>query len=198
MELAFSEAAQRNSEPIEKILTEIFDSEDSDVLEVGSGTAQHAVYIAKRHPNIYWHCSDQEVYHEGIKARLKEEKLRNVKGPIFYQVGSDSFPSGRFDILFTANTFHIMNWKLVKTLIKSAGLNLNEGARFLVYGPFNYNGEYTSESNEAFDQMLKSRDPSSGIRNFEDVRNQMESKGFRLLKDYEMPANNRLLAFIKI
>ena len=121
-----------------------------------------------------------------------------VEGPIDYEVGVDKFPLKNVDLVYSANTFHIMSWKQVKTLIKEMGKVLISGNRVLVYGPFNYRGEYTSKSNEEFDFMLKQRDPKSGIRNFEEVKKQMDDKGFRLLKDYEMPANNRLLAFIKI
>ncbi|MEX0797946.1 MAG: DUF938 domain-containing protein [Bacteriovoracaceae bacterium] len=199
MEKPFSPASARNKEPILEKFLELTTVEDRAVLEVGSGTGQHGIYFSQKLPHIKWTFSDVETNHPGIQMWMKEEgDGHNLKGPISYEVGKDEFPEGNYDIVFTANTLHIMSWKLVKTLIKALGNKLEPGARVLIYGPFNYHGNFTSKSNKDFDQMLSSRDPLSGIRSFEDVKKQMEQRGFRLLKDYEMPANNHLLAFIKI
>lgn len=201
MNIPFSAAADRNKEPILKVLKELIESDDRALLEIGSGTGQHGIYFSRHFPELNWTLSDVEEHHSGILAALNElpeQERTNITGPLAYQIGKDPLPRGRFDLAYTSNTFHIMSWKLVKTLIKSLGMALRPGARFIVYGPFKYHDKETSPSNIAFDEMLKERDAASGIRYFEDVRKQMESKGFRLLKDYEMPANNRALAFIKM
>lgn len=194
----FSPAAERNKEPILGVLKEVLTSEDSAVFEVGSGTGQHAIFFAGHFPWIRWTCSERQEYLEGLKAALEKSGIKNLAGPQLFEVGKDSFPKERYDLVFTANTFHIMSWKEVKTLVKILGKDLAPGARFAVYGPFKYSDRPQEESNKAFDANLRARDPASGIRSFEDVKSQFEKRDFRLLKDYAMPANNRMLVFIKI
>lgn len=197
-ELPSSPAAQRNKTPIGKILGEIIDQDDRRLLEVGSGTGEHGVFFSSQFPWLEWVLSDRAENHPVIKRWQDTAKAGKLSGPVGYEIGKDPFPRGRFDLVYTANTFHIMSWKLVKTFVKNLGSSLRAGARVVVYGPFKYEGEFTSESNEAFDAMLRERDPQSGVRSFEDVKGQMESRGFRLLKDYPMPANNRCLVFLKV
>lgn len=197
MEIEFSEACERNKDPILEILKlYINDNEFTRVLEVGAWTGQHAIHFAKHLKNIEWVATDRLENHITLRARLGEANLENVKGPYKLEIGVDDFPDKKpFNAVFTANTFHIMNWKLVKTAIKLFGKRLREGSLVFIYGPFNYNGEYTSESNRSFDESLKVRGNGSGIRNFEDVKSSMEKSGFEFLKDHKMPANNRLLVF---
>lgn len=193
-----SPAAERNKGPILEVLKELIEGDDRAVLEVGSGTGQHGEFFAGAFPGLDWIYTDRPENLVELSRRQEASGLANLKGPVEYAAGTNPLPAGAFDLLFSANTFHIMGWKEVKTLIKEAGKNLGPGARFVVYGPFRYADRGLEPSNENFDQMLKARDPKSGIRLFEDVKNQAENRGFRLLKDYSMPANNRLLAFIKI
>ena len=193
----FSAAADRNKAPIFQVLSQYIHS-DGRLLEIGTGTAQHAVYVASKMPKLHWVTSDQPEYHAGIKLTLKEAKLANIHGPEKLVVGKDDFPSKRpFDYVFTANTLHIMSWKEGKTLFKLLGKRLREGCLVFFYGAFNYDQQFTSESNLLFDQALKEHDPKSGIRNLEDVDQAMQRSGFKLLRDHEMPANNRLLVFEK-
>lgn len=194
----FSEACERNREHILKVMKEVITSDDRKLLEIGSGTGQHAVYLAPHFPHMIWVTSDVKANHAGINMWLNESGAPNIVGPGEFEVGKDSFPNGTFDLVFTANTFHIMHWKECKTLMKMLGRNLQEGAQVLIYGPFNYNGSFTSPSNSQFDKSLKVQDPMMGIRNFEDVVNNMKKNGLSLSKDYEMPSNNRLLVFMKI
>jgi cyclopropane fatty-acyl-phospholipid synthase-like methyltransferase len=198
MEKPFSEACERNRLHILNVMQNLITSDDRKLLEIGSGTGQHAVYLAPHFPHMIWVTSDVKANHAGIKMWLDESGAPNIIGPGEFQVGKDEFPEGDFDVVFTANTFHIMHWKECKTLMKLLGRNLHEGAQVLIYGPFNYNGTFTSPSNEAFDKTLKARDPLMGIRNFEDVVNNMRKNGFSLSKDHEMPANNRLLVFLRV
>jgi cyclopropane fatty-acyl-phospholipid synthase-like methyltransferase len=195
MEKPYSAAADRNKDVILEVLKQYI-PEDGRLLEIGTGTAQHAVHFASQMPKLHWVTSDQPQYHEGIKLWLKEARLPNIHGPEKLVVGKDDFPSKRpFDYVYSANTLHIMSWKEDKTLFKLLGKRLREGCLVFFYGPFNYDNQYTSESNQSFDEMLKARDSKSGIRNFEDVVNAMEKSGFKLIKDHEMPANNRTLVF---
>lgn len=191
-------AFDRNKDPILSILKEIFKNDSLRVLEVGSGNADHATYFAKNLKNVLWMTSEKESQCEVIAKKLALEKLPNLRGPLAFEIGKDHFPRYTYDIVFTANTFHIMSWKQCKNLMKMLGGNLREGSQVIIYGPFNYNGKFTSKSNEQFDTFLKERDAQSGIRSFEDVDKNMLKNGFTLYKDYEMPANNRVLVYTRM
>ncbi|MEE2744452.1 MAG: DUF938 domain-containing protein [Bdellovibrionota bacterium] len=193
----YSAAVDRNKEPIYQIVKQYI-LPNKLLLEIGSGTGQHAVYFAEKFSSLSWVTSDVEENHSAIKEWLLEAKLKNIKGPETLKIGVDDFPKKAFDYVFTANTLHIMSWKENKTLFKLLGKRLREGSLTFIYGPFNFGGTFTSESNEDFDKFLKDRDPKSGIRNFEDVSKAMSAAGFKLLKDYEMPSNNRLLVFERL
>lgn len=193
MERAFSEACERNKGPILYVLQETILDSDERLLEVGAGTGQHAEYFSKEFPWVHWFPTDKNLIHlKDLKGSGKLQK------PVRLDVSKDDFPKLRFDVVFTANTFHIMSWKECKSFIKLLGHRLREGSRVVIYGPFKYNGEFTSESNAAFDASLKERDPQSGIRAFEDVNANMVKQGFELVEDYEMPANNRCLVYRRL
>lgn len=196
-EMLTSPSVARNKDPILNILKKYIDTAGR-LLEIGSGTGEHAIYFAKHLPKVQWVTSDVKPNHVNIKVWLKDAKLGNVHGPEVLKIGKDDFPKGKFDYVFTANTLHIMSWKEDKSLFKLLGKRLREGAKVLIYGPFNYDGKFTSDSNEEFDGWLKDRDPKSGIRNFEDVHQSLEKFGFELVCDHEMPANNRLLVFERL
>lgn len=198
MEKPFSAACERNKDPILGVLKEHITHEHKRLLEIGSGTGQHAVYFAPEFPWMEWHPSDLKANHAGMIQWFKEAKIQNIFPPVKLDVGKDDFPKLKFDVVYTANTFHIMHWKECKSLMKLLGHRLREGSLAMIYGPFNYNGEFTSDSNREFDQTLKARDPLSGIRSFEDVNNNMEKNGFELLEDQEMPANNRMLVYRRL
>lgn len=198
MQNKLTTAYDRNKDPILSVLKGIFKNDSLRVLEIGSGSAQHAAYFAKYFKNVLWMTSDKEGQCEVITKKLALEKLPNLRGPLVFEIGKDYFPRYTYDIVFTANTFHIMSWKQCKNLMKMLGGSLREGAQVMIYGPFNNNGAFTSESNEQFDSSLKERDPQSGIRSFEDVDKNMQKNGFTLYKDYEMPANNRLLVYTRL
>lgn len=193
----YSPAADRNKGPILEVLRELFEEDDRKALEVGTGTGQHALEFSKFFPHIKWNASDVEANVRILRELGRLDGQKNIEGPFVYECGKDRPPKGPFDIVYTANTFHIMPWKSVKSFFKDLE-GLRPGARLLVYGPFQYQDRELEPSNAAFHESLRERDPASGIRKFEDVLNQAQKRGLRLLKDYEMPANNRLLAFIKI
>ncbi|MBK24813.1 MAG: methylase [Halobacteriovorax sp.] len=196
MEKPFAPSCERNAGPIHNVLSKHL-KDRKRLLEVGSGTGQHAVHFAPKFPHLTWITSDQPQYHQGIKMWLEEAKLPNIEGPLSFKLGEDSFPASNIDVLYTANTFHIMPFDMVKELISLAGANLIPGSLFIVYGPFSYNGEFTSKSNEEFHLNLGQMAPHQGIRDFKDVHEQFEKRGFKLLDDIVMPANNQTLIYKK-
>lgn len=198
MEIPFSAAADRNKDPILNVLKEVIRFEDRNLLEVGAGSGQHAVYMAPFFPKMDWTPTEINENLAQLRERIKQSKISNIVTPYRMKVGDDDFPIRTYDIILTVNTFHIMHWKECKTFIKLVSGRLQEGGRVLIYGPFNYESKFTSESNEEFDKFLKKNDPQSGIRSFEDILSAMVKNGFELIKDYEMPANNRLLAFRRL
>ena len=198
MQKPYSAASERNKEAILKVLKENIFQSDRRLLEIGSGTGQHAVYLAPFFPQLEWFPTDLSVNIPGMNLWFTEAKIPNINKPHKLDVSRDDFPKLKFDVVFTANTFHIMHWKDCKTFMKTLGNRLREGSRAIFYGPFKYNGEFTSESNAEFDLLLKTQDPLSGIRAFEDVNNNMLKNGFELVHDYEMPAYNRILVYNRL
>ena len=194
MKIPYSEACERNKAPILEVLSQYFDRAES-VLEVGSGTAQHAIWFAAAKPHLRWQTSDQQSYIEGIEAQLALANLSNVVSPILLDVNQDVWAENRtlYDLVYTANTLHIMSETDVEAFF--AGLNqvMGDQASLVVYGPFKYAGGFTSESNQAFDLSLRSRGVGSGIRDFEWVNRLAEQQGLCLVEDHKMPANNQCL-----
>ena len=186
-----SEACERNREPILAVLRRHF-ADRRCVLEIGSGTGQHAVHFAAALPELTWQTSDREQNLPGIRRWIAAAGLANLPPPLALDV-SGLWPEARFDALFTANTLHIMAWEHVRALFAALPAVLAADAVLAVYGPFNYDGTFTSPSNAAFDAWLKQRSPESGIREFAAVDALARSSGFALLEDCPMPANNRTL-----
>ncbi len=196
MDKPFAPSCERNREPILGVLCTVF-AKRRAVLEIGSGTGQHAVYFAEHLPHLHWYPSDLEVNHAGIRAWLRDAGLKNVSEPIALDIASSSWSVPPVDAVFTANTLHIVAWPLGQRLIATVGALLPSGGLFCVYGPFNYGGQYTSASNAQFDIWLKNRDEASAIRHFEEVVEEANQAGLSLAQDFEMPANNRILLFRK-
>jgi cyclopropane fatty-acyl-phospholipid synthase-like methyltransferase len=192
----FSEACEQNKSPILDVLREIF-RDTRRVLEIGSGTGQHAVHFARHLPHLHWQTSDLRDNHPSIDAWLAESSLVNLAAPLELDVTSGNWPQQTFDGVFSANTTHIMHWPAVCDMFAGIGRLLEAGGVFCLYGPFNYHDAYTSPSNARFDAWLKNRDPGSGIRNFEDLDALAQDCGLRLRDDFEMPVNNRLLVWTK-
>lgn len=190
----FSESCVQNCDPILAILRPLF-ADRRHVLEIGSGTGQHAVYFAADLPHLVWQTADVPQHHPGIQAWLEEAALPNVLPPLALDVNDTAWRSGRYDAVFSANTLHIMGWPEVERFFAGVGAVLEAGGILAVYGPFNYGGRYTSESNARFDAWLKARDPASGVRDFEAVDALARSQGLVLQQDIAMPANNRTLVW---
>jgi len=194
----FSQAWENNKAPILQVLQNVF-TEAVTVWEIGSGTGQHACYFAGQMTYLTWQPTDLAENITGMKMWLEQAALANINPPLTLDVSETTWVQGEFaiDALFTANTLHIMAWRSVQLFFSGLAKQLNNGAKVCIYGPFNYQQCYTSESNAQFDQWLKTRDPLSGIRDFEAVEALAREAGLVLQKDVAMPANNRLLVFVK-
>lgn len=190
----FSEASERNRAPIRAVLARVL-ADCGPVLEIGSGTGQHAVYFAADFPHLVWQPSDVAENLPGIERWSAEAGLANVRPALALDVNRDPWPAAQYDAVFSANTAHIMSWPEVERMVARAAAALRPGGRFCLYGPFNYAGGFTSESNARFDASLRARDSRMGIRDFEAVEATARSAGFALLEDDAMPANNRLLVW---
>jgi cyclopropane fatty-acyl-phospholipid synthase-like methyltransferase len=186
-------SCDRNQGVIRAVLLQHF-AERRRVLEIGSGTGQHAVCFAAALPNALWQTSDVQENLPGIRLWLDEAALPNTPPPIELDVNG-AWPKARYDAVFTANTLHIMGWPEVQNLFANLDGVLEPQATLAVYGPFNYGGQFTSDSNRQFELWLKQRSPVSGIRDFEAVDALASSIGLRLVADHAMPANNRTLVW---
>jgi SAM-dependent methyltransferase len=188
--LAFSDACERNKEPILKILRGAF-ATSTNVLEIGSGTGQHAVYFARALPHLTWQPSDVPEYLPGLEQRIRLEGSPNLLPPVRLDVRDDPWPIRSADAVFSANTLHIMDWPCVQFFFQGIARILKPDGLLCVYGPFRYGGKYTSDSNETFDQHLRMRDCGSGIRDAEAVDALADAQGLKLVVDHRMPANNQ-------
>jgi SAM-dependent methyltransferase len=186
----FSPASERNRDPILEVLRRHF-VHVREVLEIGSGTGQHAAHFAAAMPWLSWQCSDRADYLPGIRAWLEEAALPNTPLPVELDVAQGPWPARTFDAAFSANTLHIMGWPEVEACFACLDKVLTPDAVLAVYGPFNYGGKFTSDSNRMFDASLKARDERMGIRDAEAVDDLARTIGLRLVDDVGMPANNR-------
>ena len=193
--LPFSPACERNREPILAVLREHL-AVPARVLEVGGGTGQHAEFFARHLSHLAWQSSDRSDYLRGLAARITHAALRNLPAPVELDVARrELWPLPRFDAVYSANTLHIMGWGEVEQFFAMLGHVLEPAGTLIVYGPFNYGGRYTSESNAAFDAQLRADDSKRGIRDFEAVDALARAQGFTLVADIAMPANNRCLVW---
>ncbi len=190
----FSAACERNRAPILAVLRDVLAARTA-VLEIGSGTGQHAVYFGEQLPHLTWQTSDLPANHPSILAWQEEAGLANVLPPLTLDISGDAWPEGPFDAVYTANTCHIMAWPQVEAMFAGAGRLLGRGGAMCVYGPFNYHGQFTSPSNAEFDASLKAQAQHMGIRDFEAVNALADAQGWALAADHALPANNRLLVW---
>jgi cyclopropane fatty-acyl-phospholipid synthase-like methyltransferase len=195
-EPAFSIACERNKEPILNILKKEL-ADVTEVWEIGSGTGQHAVFFAEALPHLTWQPCDLKINHHDIQTRITIAKLPNLQPPLELDVNHFPWPLNSVQAIFSANTLHIVSQTAVQDFFKGIGKSLQRGGKLCVYGPFNYQGHYTSESNARFDRQLKQNSPASGIRDFEWIDHLARESGCSLHCDHEMPANNRLLVWKK-
>ena len=198
--LPFSQACENNKDAILAVLKkELKDA--NHVLEIGSGTGKHSVYFAPNLPHLAWQTSDISLNHPIIQAWHNAYPAPNLHQPLRVDLTEDSIPilftNNPYDAVFTANTLHIIAWSLIERLFALVGEALASGGKFIIYGPFNESGAYTSASNETFDCSLRRRDPNSGIRHKEEIVTLAKQHNLALSCEYQMPANNQILVFIR-
>jgi len=194
MNKPFSQSCENNKQPILQRIESIFHAPQT-VWEIGSGTGQHACHFAKNLPHIIWQTTDRAENLMGINSWITETELPNLPTSLVLNVTDQEWPCQHIEALFTANTLHIMHFHEVESFFNRLGRYLTNNTSVCIYGPFNYQGQYTSPSNEQFDHWLKDRDPESGIRDFEMIESLANKAGLLLSDDFKMPANNRLLVF---
>jgi SAM-dependent methyltransferase len=190
--LAVSEACERNKGPILEVLAAELAASRS-VLEIGSGTGQHAVHFARHLPGLGWQPTELAAELGPLAERIRLEGPPNLHPAVALDVRTNPWPVGRVDAVFSANTLHIMAWDAVEHFFRGIGTVLAMPGVLCIYGPFRYRGEYTSASNAEFDRFLKRRDPLSGIRDFEALERLAAAQGLELARDHAMPANNQTL-----
>lgn len=195
-EAPVSEACLRNQQPIFDVLAEELEADDV-VLEIGSGTGQHAAFFSSRLPFIRWQPSELAERIAGINAWRQRVPCHNFLPPLVLDVTQDLWPVKQVDAIFSANVVHFVGWNKVRAMLSGAGRVLKKTGRVFLYGPFNYQGQFTSDGNRELDAWLKARDPDSGIKDVDQLMLAARREKFRLLKDIAMPANNRLLILQK-
>ena len=198
MDKYHAESTRRNRNPILEVLKKEIEG-SKKLLEIGSGTGQHAVYFSKKLPQILWQTSDRSINHESINYWIKRYNLKNLLLPLDIEIGvNEKNINDVFDCVFSSNTSHIMSLENVKRLFALVGKVLNKNGKFFLYGPFKINLEFTTKSNEDFHQKLKAENKLMGLRDIEEldnfaIENNMQNHAF-----YEMPANNYLSIWKKL
>jgi SAM-dependent methyltransferase len=193
-ELPFSEACERNKGPIGQALERLL-APRARVLEIGAGTGQHAVHFSALRPDVQWQASDRAENLPGLVARFEREAAGRLSPPLALDVRDSAWPRGPFDAIYTANTLHIMPFKLTPVLLDRAAQCLRPGGLLICYGPFSDGGVHHAASNARFDQQLRQRDPQMGIRDALEVTELARLRGLVQQADLALPANNRLLVF---
>jgi cyclopropane fatty-acyl-phospholipid synthase-like methyltransferase len=195
-ELPTSQASENNKGPILHVLRKWL-AHSHALLEVGSGTGQHAVYCAPELPHLTWQTSDLETAHGAIHAWLSRFPSSNIRAPRLLDVCNENWFECPaligVDAIYSANTAHIMHWPAVCSMFAGAGQLLRREGLFLLYGPFSYAGAHSSDGNRVFDQSLRARDAQMGIRDLDALQALAADAGLELEHDHAMPANNRLL-----
>jgi SAM-dependent methyltransferase len=193
MNRPFSESCLQNRDVILKIIAPYL-KEAKRVLEIGSGTGQHAAYFAPLFSNLIWQTSDLSGNLPGIKSWIDSAEALNLPEPVEFDVNTN-WPDIKADLIYSANTLHIMDRSSVEKCLAGLPNILTDKGQLIIYGPFNYHNQYTSDSNRSFDVWLKRNNPQSGIKDFEWISELLHSSGLILEEDFEMPANNRILIF---
>ncbi len=189
MNKPWSEACERNKQPILEVLRG-YCADAGTLLEIGSGTGQHAVHFAAALPRLCWQPTELAENLPGLRLWVEEAALGNLRPPVALDVCQPDWPVQQADGVFTANTLHIMAWEAVGCLFQGVGRVLRPGGQLLVYGPFRIGGKHTAPSNARFDAWLKARDPASGVRDLEAVQALAEAVGLVHEAAHAMPANN--------
>lgn len=191
----FSQSSENNKQAIYAVLAPLLEKR-INVLEIGSGTGQHAVFFANQFKHINWQPSDLADKLDGINAWSTETRHHNIHPPIELNVSHEHlWPNQPYDLIFSANTTHIMSIEDVENMFEFVSKHLIDKGIFFLYGPFNQHKRYTSESNHDFDRWLKGQSPHMGLRDVESLENFASQNNMRLSTTHDMPKNNKSLVF---
>lgn len=193
--LGYSEACVRNQEPIRQVMVDWIDSPGL-LLEIGSGSGQHALYLSAAFPQLRWQPTDVADWLPSLRQNLCPCPA-NLLEPLVLDLQDSAWPIREANLVFSANTLHIVDWFKVEAFFRGAGRVLSDQGLLFIYGPMRYAGHYTSDSNASFDQWLQQRDPHSGIRDFEAIERLAQAAGLVLEEDRSMPAHNQMLVWRK-
>ncbi|PXX91743.1 methylase [Marinobacter vulgaris] len=193
----FSQACENNKQPILERIRQTFTGPGT-ILEIGTGTGQHAVHFASAMPYLVWQPSDRPGASSHCLGWIEDSTLTNICPPVELDAASADWPVERIDGAYSANTAHIMAWNEVESMFAGLARRMHTGMPFCLYGPFSYGGAHTSDSNRLFDRHLRAQAPHMGIRDMDDLLGLAAQAGFRLESDHGMPANNRLLVWRKL
>ncbi|NVZ10721.1 DUF938 domain-containing protein [Allochromatium humboldtianum] len=192
----YAESCDQNREPILAVLAPLL-RERRRLLEIGSGTGQHAVYCAAALPHLFWQCSDRAEQLPGIRLWIAEAGLSNLPPPLELDV-LKPWPAERFEAIFSANTAHIMGLEAVEAMFAGVGSHLEPGGLFALYGPFSRDGRHTSPSNARFDAWLRAQDPVMGLRDQRQLEQFAAAHGLQLVAEHAMPVNNFTLVWERL
>lgn len=193
----FAPATQRNRVPILDVLSRVLPGEGL-VLEVASGTGEHAVWFAQHLRPLQWHPSDADpAMRESIAAHARGSGVKSLKSPLDLDVTAPHWPISRADAVVCINLIHIAPWSVAEGLIAGAARVLPSGGVLYLYGPYRRDGRHTAPSNAEFDRNLRSRNPDWGVRDLEEVTALAAQQGFELREVVEMPANNLSVVFAR-
>lgn len=194
----FSKACERNKEPIGDVLADVLpDGEEVSVLEVGSGTGQHAVAFARRFPRVLWQPTNPPGQLVSIEAWRRDAGLENVLAPLAFDLFDDEAPVDGADMVVAINVIHIAPFEATRRLFEHAAQLLTPGAPILLYGPYRFRDRPLEPSNERFDAFLQRRNPDSGLRLFEKVDDIAAERGFTHVKTRRLPANNDAIWWVR-
>ena len=196
MELPFSEACERNKGPILEVLRKVF-SKTETVLEIGSGTGQHAVHFSTHLSHLVWQPTELGENVAMLKSRIDLEGPENLLPAKELDVLRNNWELEKTDAVFIANVFQIAPIEVMHSCLIGTSNCLKRLGIFCVYGPFRFEGKFTSPNNAEFDSSLRANNPEWGIRDFEQLCQVAEERDFTFQHNYSMPANNQLLVFKK-
>ncbi len=194
-DLPYSPACEENKRPILAVLTQWL-TEPGALLEIGSGTGQHAVFFAPALPHLTWQPSDKADFLPAAAAWVRRYPAPNLLPPLELDVSMDVWPVTAADAVYAANVTHIMHWPDVQRLFQGVSRLLPEGGLFILYGPFGH-GEHTAASNRQFDSGLRMRDPGMGVREIVDLEREAAANGLTPAGRHDMPRDNQILVWRK-
>ncbi|MGV7032029.1 DUF938 domain-containing protein [Methylobacterium symbioticum] len=193
----FSPSFARNAAPIVEVLKRVLPASGL-ILEIASGSGEHAVHFARALPALDWQPSDpDEAARRSIVAHARDAGLPNLRAPLTIDASRQPWPVARADAVVAINMIHIAGWDATTGLMAGAGATLSEGGLLCLYGPFREHGAHTAQSNAAFDESLRARNASWGVRDVEAVAATADAHGLHLAERVAMPANNLSLIFRK-